>query len=326
MKKIRLGKTNLHVSNIVLGTGAIGSRFDDETSRQILDCYVGEGGNFLDTANVYGRWNPGNKPLSELLIGKWLKAHHLRDHLIIATKGCADHQNAIGQRRVSRESILEDINNSLSNLGTDYIDLYYLHQDDPDVSVDELLDTLNKLKQEGKIRYFGCSNWSAERIREADRYAASHGMMSFSVNEIMFNMAKANDNAVKDATQSHMTAQMFHDHIETQRPVTAYTSQAAGYFALCREADFLTNPRFAFPRDFFHNDTSARRADRVRDLCLQKGYTPLEITLGFLFAQPFQVVPVVGPWNETELTESLKASDITLSKTELDYILDGAEF
>lgn len=326
MKRVRLGRTNLNVSDIALGTGAIGSRFDDETSIRILDCYVGEGGNFLDTANVYGRWNPGNKPLSEILIGKWLKAHHLREHLIIATKGCADHQNAIGQRRVSRESILEDINNSLSNLGTDYIDLYYLHQDDPKIAISELLDTLNEIKQDGKIRYFGCSNWSAERIRKADQYAASHGIMSFSANEIMFNLAKANDDAVEEATQSHMSAQMFHDHMETQRPVTAYTSQAAGYFALCREEDFLTNPRFAFPRDFFHNDISASRADRVRNLCLLKGYTPLEITLGFLLAQPFQVIPIVGPWNEKELMESLKASNVTLSDTELNYILDGAEF
>lgn len=326
MKEVRLGNTNLRVTNIALGTGALGSRFDDSTSLKILDRYFGEGCNFIDTANVYGRWNQGNRPLSELLIGKWMKAHHLRNHLVIATKGCADSQDSIGKRRVSRQSILEDIHNSLSNLGTDYIDLYYIHQDDPSVSVSEILDTLNELKAEGKIRYFGCSNWSAERIREADEYAFSHECESFSVNEIMFNMAKANDDVVSAATQSHMNREMFQYHTGSKLPVAAYTSQAAGYFALYRQNDFLTSPRFSFPRDFFHNSITVERAERANTLSQLKGYTPLEITIGFLFAQPFQVIPIIGPWNEQELLESLKASDTVLSEVELNYILGGLEF
>ena len=79
--------TNLRVSDIALGGGVLGSRISDQASFDILDCFVGNGGTFIDTANVYGRWNPGNLPLSELLIGRWMKQHRLRSKLVVATKG-----------------------------------------------------------------------------------------------------------------------------------------------------------------------------------------------------------------------------------------------
>ena len=76
MRFVRLGNTSLRVTDLALGTGALASRVDEKTSLAIMDCYIGEGGNFIDTANVYGRWNPGNLPLSEMMIGKWLSFHN----------------------------------------------------------------------------------------------------------------------------------------------------------------------------------------------------------------------------------------------------------
>ena len=90
MKTVNFRGTNLRVSDLALGTGAMGSRFEDRISLEILDCYVANGGNFIDTANVYGRWNPGRLPLSELLIGAWMKKHRLRHSLEIGRASCRE--------------------------------------------------------------------------------------------------------------------------------------------------------------------------------------------------------------------------------------------
>lgn len=121
MRSVRLGNTSLRVTDLALGTGALASRVDEKTSLAIMDCYIGEGGNFIDTANVYGRWNPGNLPLSEMMIGKWLSFHHLRDKVVLATKGAADNEGEKGKKRLSREEIRHDLHDSLKNLKTDYI-------------------------------------------------------------------------------------------------------------------------------------------------------------------------------------------------------------
>ena len=160
MRFVRLGNTSLRVTDLALGTGALASRVDEKTSLAIMDCYIGEGGNFIDTANVYGRWNPGNLPLSEMMIGKWLSFHHLRDKVVLATKGAADNEGEKGKKRLSREEIRHDLHDSLKNLKTDYIDLYYLHQDDPTREVGEIMETMNELKREGLVRYFASVSYT----------------------------------------------------------------------------------------------------------------------------------------------------------------------
>lgn len=160
--------TNLRVSDIALGGGVLGSRISDQASFDILDCFVGNGGTFIDTANVYGRWNPGNLPLSELLIGRWMKQHRLRSKLVVATKGACHALETPNIKRLAPEEIREDLESSLKSLQTDYIDLYYLHADDPKREVGEIIETLNSFVREGKVRYFACSNWSAERMWAAE--------------------------------------------------------------------------------------------------------------------------------------------------------------
>ena len=185
---------------------------------------------------------------------------------------------------------------------------------------------MNELKREGLVRYFACSNWSAERMEEADRYAAAHGLAGFSADEIMFNLAKANEEAVLEATQSCVNENIFQYHQQTQRPITAYTSQAAGFFTLYREKDFMTSEKYSFPREFFFNEATMHRAQRVSMLKKMTGRSELEITLGYLYAQPFQVIPIVGPWKEEELKNSIRASEGRLSNEEREFLLGGEEF
>ena len=312
--------TNLRVSDIALGGGVLGSRISDQASFDILDCFVGNGGTFIDTANVYGRWNPGNLPLSELLIGRWMKQHRLRSKLVVATKGACHALETPNIKRLAPEEIREDLESSLKSLQTDYIDLYYLHADDPKREVGEIIETLNSFVREGQVRYFACSNWSAERMWAADAYAKEHNLKSFVGHEIMFNLAKPNDEAVEAAVQTHMTENIYEYHQKTGKPVTAYTSQAAGFFVLHKEEGFLKDDKFAFPRDMFYNAESLKRAERVDELCKLTNATPLEITLAYLYAQPFQVIPIVGPCRVKELEESLRASEKRLTQEEVEFL------
>jgi aryl-alcohol dehydrogenase-like predicted oxidoreductase len=179
VKYVSLPQTDLTVSRVALGSSMIGSRVDRDGSFALLDAFVEAGGTFLDTAHVYANWAPGPRSISEKTIGAWLKATGARDRLVIATKG--GHPEP-GQGRVSRLSpaeIVGDLDESLEFPGVDRVDLYWLHRDDLDRPVGEMLEVVNEQARLGKTRYFGCSNWRPNRIREAQTYAAAHNLRPF---------------------------------------------------------------------------------------------------------------------------------------------------
>ena len=141
----------------------------------MLDAYVQAGGNFIDTADIYGRHGSGGFGSSEAIIGRWIAARGNRDELVIATKvGLSPDPPGL-----SEEAILHGIAGSLERLGIDCVDLYYAHRDDPGTPLEETLGAFQRLIDEGRIRYAAASNYSAERLREAlaDRRARGHGLI-----------------------------------------------------------------------------------------------------------------------------------------------------
>jgi aryl-alcohol dehydrogenase-like predicted oxidoreductase len=134
--------TNLSPSVICLGTAQIGSVIPEADAFRLLDTYYGLGGTFLDTAQVYADWLPGERSASEKTIGRWLKARGLRNHTVVSTKGGHPDLHAMEIPRLSPEHIVFDVERSLLNLQTDRIDLYWLHRDDPNRPVSEMLDIL----------------------------------------------------------------------------------------------------------------------------------------------------------------------------------------
>jgi aryl-alcohol dehydrogenase-like predicted oxidoreductase len=298
----------------------MGTHIDEKVSEAILDAYIIHGGIFIDTANIYGRFSPPGEPAAELVIGKWMKKHHLRDKLTLCTKGAARDYKTLAVR-LSPEVIRGDMENSLQNLQTDYFDLYYLHKDNPKYSVGEIMDTMADLHRQGKFRYFGLSNWSAERMRAAREYCLAKDIPCFSANEVMMNLAKINEDALKDADQRFATPDIREFHTETQIPITAYSAPAFGFFERYGKGDFLENPRYDRARKMCINDTNIRRAERVRELAALKGSSTTDIALGYLYAQPFQVIPIIGPNSVATLLENINHSDTTLSQAEIDFLL-----
>lgn len=228
MKRLTLPGTALNVSPLCLGAADFGTKLDQDQIERFLDYFFSKGGNFLDTAHVYNDWVPGVKARSEKTIARALK-NVRSDQVIISTKGAHYRLDHPEISRVNPREILIDLEESLDALETDCIDLYFLHRDNPDVPVSEIMDCLDEQVAEGRIRYIGCSNWTPDRIREAQKYARKTGKAGFSVNQLMWSMAKINPDGVPQdyALMNEETMALCR---EINMGVMCFSSQAGGYF------------------------------------------------------------------------------------------------
>src|ERR1700739_600163 len=172
MQTRALGKTGIQIAPVVLGGNIFGWTVDESHSLDLLDRAAAAGLNTIDTADSYSAWVPGNAGgESETIIGEWTRARGNRDSVVIATKVSRHPQF----RGMSRSNVLTAADGSLSRLQTDYIDLYYVHYDDPDVPIVEAAGVMSELQKAGKIRYVGLSNFTAPRLREWFTVAAAEG-------------------------------------------------------------------------------------------------------------------------------------------------------
>ena len=186
---ITLPKTDLTVHPLCLGGNVFGWTANEAESFAVLDAYVEAGGNFIDTADVYSEWNPGNKGgESETIIGKWMKARGNRKDLVVATK-VAKLSTRPGLSAVNIKAALDE---SLSRLQTDYVDLYYSHHDDKDVSLEETLGTHNEAVVAGKVRYIGASQHTAARLLEAVKVSKANNFAQYVVLQDQYNLVERN--------------------------------------------------------------------------------------------------------------------------------------
>jgi aryl-alcohol dehydrogenase (NADP+) len=161
---VRLGNTDLEVFPLNLGGNVFGWTADEATSHEVLDAFVAAGGNFVDTADGYSAWAPGHEGgESERVIGSWLAKRGRRDDVVIATK-VSQHP---ARRGLGHDNVLAAADDSLRRLGTDHIDLYYAHFDDPETPLEETLAAFDALVRAGKVRHVAGSNYTAERFAEA---------------------------------------------------------------------------------------------------------------------------------------------------------------
>src|SRR5580698_11551306 len=175
VEKRQLGQSSLHVYPITFGGNVFGWTADQAMSFQLLDAFVAAGFNFIDSADVYSRWHPGNKGgESETIIGNWLKARGGRDKVIIATK--LGIEIIPGKSGLSRKYMMQAVEDSLRRLQTDYIDLYQSHRDDSQTPIEETLSAYADLVKQGKVREIGASNFSPARLTESLRISAEKGL------------------------------------------------------------------------------------------------------------------------------------------------------
>ena len=313
LSKVTLANTDLQVSQLCYGTNMLGWNLDQDRSNAILDKFAALGGNFVDSARSYGDWMPdAPKGASERAIGAWLKTQK-RDDVVVATKGgffdmrVGDYRN-----RVNPTDIASDLNESLDHLGVNTIDLYWLHMDNPETPVAELVDFLNEQKAAGKIRWFGASNLTADRVLEANAYAKANGKTGFAAVEPFWGLAKPNEgNAMQQGYQLY-----FEDHGSALKDagvaIIPYCAQSRGYFSMLEKgevAEALTG--------FYDNPANEGRFEAAKTVAQRHGVTVAEVVLAYLVNQPGQVIPIFGASSPARIEESVKAASLKLSADEL---------
>lgn len=318
MKYQNIPNTDLTPSALCLGGFPFGVKLNQETSFALLDTFFAAGGNFIDTALVYGEWLPDGKGLSEKTVGNWIKDRRNRNYFIIGTKGAHPRLNSMALQRLSREEIISDLDESLANLGTDYIDLYWLHRDDPTRPVAEIVTTLNEQVKAGKIRYFGCSNWRLDRIEEAQTFAAENGLQPFAANQPMWSLAVPNPAAFSDPTMVWMNHQLKEYHTYSHLTAIVYSSQAKGFFTKLQRSSISELPKVLITH--YSNQENLAKFVRLKEVAEQINLSVSVIALSYLVSQPFPTFPIAGCSNLAQLEEILKAGDIRLSSSILDYL------
>jgi aryl-alcohol dehydrogenase-like predicted oxidoreductase len=186
MEKRKLGNSNLKVAPITLGGNVFGWTIDEKQSFRILDAFVDHGFNFIDTADVYSRWASGVGGESETIIGKWMKSRNNRDKVIIATK--VGFEMGEGKEGLSKNYILKAVEESLTRLQTDHIDLYQSHVDDLKTPLVETLSAYGELIRVGKVRTVGASNYSAARLKESLEVSKAHQLPRYETLQPLYNL------------------------------------------------------------------------------------------------------------------------------------------
>lgn len=289
MKYIKL--KNMNMSQIILGTDGYSERINKETAYELLDFYIGHGGNVIDTARMYCSGE------SEKLIGEYLK--NRRDKVYISTKCSHPPLDNMSHSRLSREDIESDIDESLNALNTDYIDILWLHRDDESKPVAPIIDALNEMISKGKIRHFGASNWTYKRIAEANAYADSAGLEGFCASQILYNMATCS--RVWDDTLVVLEGKEKEAYDNSHFPVFAFCSQAKGFFE-----KYATGNLSEKSKDRYYNEKSVDTFGIIQKTAVENGDTISYTALDMLDKQSdFDVFPIIGPSNINQLKSTL---------------------
>ncbi|MBB6735022.1 aldo/keto reductase [Cohnella zeiphila] len=320
--RTKIPGTDLQSFPIALGGASLGSSIRREDAFRLMDEFVDAGGNMVDTAQVYANWLPDIEPsISERVIGQWMAERGLRSRMIVTTKGAHPLLHSMDRSRMSEEDIRQDVDGSLQRLRVDEIDLYWLHRDDTDRTVGEILETMNRFVREGKIRYFGCSNWSVERIRDAARYAAEHGLQGFAGNQMMWSLASADRSLFQDPSLVPMDEEMYRYHLESGMAALPYSSQAQGLFAKWERGEYAKDDNRISPQ--YRSPENVGRFERCLALASELDVSVNRIVLAYLSSQPFPTVPIAGCRMSAQLRDSLSAAGLRLSKDQLAYLERG---
>lgn len=309
------------ISPIVFGTAtpilfdAIDtSRADIEECRQkafeLMDNVFAAGINCFDCSDHYG----------EEILGEWIELRNIRDKVVIFSK-CA-HPNK-WRDRVTDFDILYDIHNAVKKLRTDYIDIYMLHRDNPEVPVNIVVDTMNRLYDEGKIGAFGGSNWTHERIEKANEYAAKHNLIPFTVSSPNFGLAEQVDNpwvgqCVTLSGPENKAARKWYQ--DNKIAIFAYSALARGFFSGAFKS---TEPEKAKQildeagiKGYFC-DNNIERLRRAEILAKEKGVSVAQIALAWIFSNPLDTFLLTSPINKKQINENVASENIKLTSDEV---------
>ncbi|GAP64267.1 hypothetical protein ARMA_2690 [Ardenticatena maritima] len=317
-----LGRTGLKVSELCLGTMQFGWTADEETSFAILDAFYEAGGNFIDTANVYSRWAPGNPGgVSEEIIGRWMKARGNRREIVLATKVRGRMWEGPNGEGLSRAHIMQAVEDSLRRLQTDYIDLYQAHAFDATTPIEETMRAFEDLVRQGKVRYVGASNYPAWRLADAVAVSERHGWARYESLQPHYNLVHRAEfeRELKPFCEAHGLG------------VIPYSPLAAGFLTgkYQRNAPLPPSARAdSVRRRYFESETAWNALETAQAIAAERGVSVTQIALAWLLTQPVITAPIIGANSVAQLQESLGAAGLRLSPEEMVRLnaASGGEF
>lgn len=294
----KLGRTGLDIAPLVFGGNVFGWTADEATSFQLLDRFTERGFNAIDTADVYSAWGPGlSGGESETVIGNWLAKRGRRDDVVLMTK-VAKWQPRPGLSAANIQAAVED---SLKRLRTDYIDVYFAHEDDRNVALEETLGAFDKLVSAGKVRAIGASNYEADRLAQALKVSADNKLAGYQVLQPGYNLYdRGYEDTLAPIAQEHGLG------------VVAYFALASGFLTGKYHSveDLAGSARAGFLEGFF-DARGLALLDTLRKVAAELSATPAQVALAWLMSRP-KVTPIASATSIKQLDELLAAADLTL--------------
>jgi aryl-alcohol dehydrogenase-like predicted oxidoreductase len=312
------------VSRIVFGTDRLRGRRlpwlpDQSLERQafsLLDHSFELGCNAFDTARVYGD--------SERTLGAWVRQRRLRDRVVLISKAC--HPSRLGHPRLAPSAVARDLHASLKALGTDFVDLYLLHYDDPAARVEPLMEQLNRHVDEGKIRAIGASNWSHERIAVANAFAARVGAKPFSASSVQFSLADWTRSpwpgaVTLGAAGQRAAREWYATHALS---VFAYSSLGRGFFSDHYDPKNPGANRVSrWCADYFGTEENIQRLQRARIFARQRHFTVAQVALAYVLSHRLHPFAVVGCATVDKFAQNVSALALRLDEATRHWLATG---
>lgn len=296
-----IGRTSIAVNPLCLGGNVFGWTIDQAASFTVLDAFVAGGGDFIDTADVYSAWAPGNQGgESEAIVGAWLKARGNRDRVVIATK--VGNKLPYGQG-LRAAHIARAVEESLRRLQTDVIDLYQAHIDDAEAPLEETLRAFDDLIRAGKVRAIGASNYTAARLRESLTISAAQGLPRYECLQPRYN-------AIDRDFEAELGPLCRAEGVG----VIPYYALAAGFLTgkYQRNSPVPDTARAGGVQRNYFNDAAFGMLARVEAAAQTRGVTPGQIAVAWLIAQPGITAPIASATSVAQVEQLLAALQLAL--------------
>ncbi len=294
MKYGRIDGLDKDISRLVMGV------IRKQGMEPVLDDFFQRGGNCFDTAYIYG---------TQQFLGQWIKDRGIRQKVVILDKGAHT-------PHCTPEDLSQQIVEGLERMQTDYVDIYMMHRDDPEVPIGEFMDVFGEHASAGRIGAFGGSNWTLERVQAANEYAASTGRRGFSAISNNFSLARMIDAPWTGclASSDEPWPRWLR---ETQMPLMPWSSQAQGFAAGLADPNDRSNADLV---RCWYSDDNFRRIDRAKELAGKLGVPTVAVSLAYVLCQPFPTFPLIGPQTPEETQASLPALDVELTADQLAWL------
>ncbi|MCQ8774831.1 aldo/keto reductase [Streptomyces telluris] len=305
---------NLSVHPLALGGNVFGWTADEAESFAVLDAYAAAGGNFVDTADVYSAWVPGNEGgESETVIGNWFASRGNRADIVLATKVGAGVPEPRGLRAAVIKAGVEE---SLRRLRTDYIDLYYTHYDDPSVPVEEFITALDALVKEGKVREIAASNITPERLQESLEFSEASGLAKYVAIQPHYNLVS------RDTYEGDLAA-VAEKHGLVAIP---YFALAKGFLTgKYRPGTTVESARAEGAAEYLRTDRGRRVLAALDEVAAAHDAELATVALAWLASRPTVATPLASARTVQQLAPLLAMADVKLTEADLTLLTEASE-